>query len=155
MGSGKTIVGALVAQRAGAAFHDLDHMIEDAAGMAISDIFATKNEAAFRVIESETLPRVLEPGSVAALGGGTTMDDRNWKLIRERAMTVYLDASIDTIWDRISGLGTRPLAMGRSRDEVAALLAQRRPRYEEADRKVDADRPLEAIAAEVLGLWSG
>lgn len=155
MGSGKTIVGALVAQRASAVFHDLDHMIEDEAGMPITEIFATRNEAAFRAIESEMLPRALEPGSVVALGGGTTVDDRNWKVIRRRAMTVYLDASIDTIWDRISGLGTRPLAAGRSRDEVGALLEQRRPRYEEADRTVDANRPLEAIASEVLGLWSG
>src|SRR5207245_4318204 len=71
MGAGKTVVGALVAQRGGANFHDLDLMIEDEAGMAISDLFATRSEAAFRAIESELLPKALEPGSVVARGGGT------------------------------------------------------------------------------------
>ena len=154
MGSGKTLVGALVAQRAGADFHDLDMMIEDAAGMGISDLFATRSEAAFRAIESELLPKALEPGSVVALGGGTPIDDRNWKVIHDRAMTVYLQASFETVWARISGLGTRPLAAARSRSELQALLEERRPRYEQADHTVDANGPLDLVAAEVLRVWS-
>lgn len=154
MGSGKTLVGALVAQRAGAAFHDLDLMIEDEAGMAISDIFATRSEAAFRAIESGLLPKALEPGSVVALGGGTQVDDKNWRLIRERATTVYLKASFDTMWTRISGQTVRPLAAGRPRAKLEALFEQRRPRYEQADHSVDANRELDAVAAEVLHLWS-
>ena len=154
MGSGKTTVGALVAQRAGAVFHDLDLMVEDEAGMAISDIFATGSEAAFRKIESELLPKALEPGAVVALGGGTQIDDRNWELIQSRAMTVYLEASFDSIWTRISGLSTRPLASGRSRDKLEALLLQRSPRYERAAHKVDANAPLGAVATEVMRIWS-
>ena len=155
MGSGKTLVGALVAQRAGAAFHDLDLMIEDEAGMAISDIFATRSEAAFRAIESELLPKALEPGSVVALGGGTQVDDRNWDLIRERAVTVYLQASFATLWSRISGLTVRPLAAGRPRAKLESLLEQRRSRYEQADHTIDANRELDVVATEVLRLWSG
>ncbi len=156
MGAGKTLVGALVAERAAAEFHDLDLMIEDVAGMAISDIFATRSEAAFRAIESDLLPKALQPGSVVALGGGTTVDDRNWNLIRERAMTVYLRASFETLWTRISGLViTRPLAAGRPRAKLEALLEQRRPRYEEADHTVDANAEPDVVAAEVLRLWSG
>jgi len=154
MGSGKTLVGALVAQRAGAGFHDLDLMIEDEAGMAISDIFATRSEAAFRAIESDLLPKALEPGSVVALGGGTQVDDRNWALIRERALTVYLKASFDTLWTRISGLSVRPLAAGRPRAKLEALFEQRRPRYEQADHTVDANGPLDTVATEVLRVWS-
>ena len=154
MGSGKTLAGALVAQRAGVVFHDLDLMIEDEAGMAISDIFATGSEAAFRKIESELLPKALEPGAVVALGGGTQIDDRNWELIQSRAMTVYLEASFDSIWTRISGLSTRPLASGRSRHKLEALLRQRRPRYEHAAHKVDANAPLGAVATEVMRIWS-
>ena len=154
MGAGKTVVGALVAQRAGANFHDLDLMIEDEAGMAISDMFATRSEAAFRAIESELLPRALEPGAVVALGGGTPTDDRNWAVIRERAMTVYLRATFDVLWERISGLTMRPLARGRSQAKLEALFEQRRPRYEQADHTVDANGPLDSVATEVLRLWS-
>jgi shikimate kinase len=154
MGSGKTVVGALVAQRSGSVFHDLDLMIEDRAGMAISDLFATRSEAAFRAIESELLPKALEPGAVVALGGGTPMSDLNWQLIHEKAMTVYLQASFEVIWPRVAAIEIRPLVAGRSRDQLEALLEQRRSRYEEADHTVDADRSLDEVASEVLHLWS-
>jgi shikimate kinase len=154
MGSGKTVVGALVAQRARAGFHDLDMMIEDHAGMAISDIFALRSENVFRTIESELLPKALEPGAVVALGGGTTMVDENWRLIQAQAMTIYLEASLDTIWSRIGDVGGRPLAAGRTRGELEELLDFRRSRYEEADHTVDANRDVDAVAAEVMRIWS-
>ncbi len=154
MGSGKTVVGALVAERSHAVFHDLDLMIEDKAGMAISDIFATRSEAAFRKMESELLPVALEPGAVVALGGGTQVDDGNWKLLKERATTVYLQASFDIMWVRINDYGERPLAARLSRHQLEELLEERRPRYEEADHTVDANRPLDVVATEVLRLWS-
>ena len=154
MGAGKTVVGALVAERAQAKFHDLDLMIEDVAGMAISDIFATRSEVAFRKIESELLPKALEPGAVVALGGGTPIDDGNWKVIRERAMTIYLQASFEIMWARINDFGERPLAARLSRPKLEKLLEYRRPRYEQADHTVDANRPLDAVATEVLNLWS-
>ena len=154
MGAGKTIVGALVAERAQAPFHDLDLMIEDRAGMAISDIFATRSEAAFRKMESDLLPKALEPGAVVALGGGTPIDDGNWKVIRERATTVYLQATFDIMWVRISDFGERPLAASLSRPSLETLLEERRPRYEQADHTVDADQPLDVVATEVLRLWS-
>jgi shikimate kinase len=154
MGSGKTVVGGLVAERAQAPFFDLDFMIENEAGMAISDIFATRSEEAFRALESHLLPDALKPGAVAALGGGTPVSDSNWKLIRERSVTVYLDASFEAIWSRIGGLLKRPLAAGRTREQLHALLEERRPRYEEAGHRVDADQPLDAVATEVLRIWS-
>ena len=154
MGSGKTVVGALVAQRSGTAFRDLDLMVEDEVGMAVSDIFAIHSEAVFRATESKLLPLALQPETVVALGGGTTIDDSNWNLVRERATTVYLEASFATIWKRIEHLADRPLALGRTREEVEALLDRRRPRYEEASHRVDADAPLDVVASEVMKLWS-
>jgi shikimate kinase len=154
MGSGKTVVGALVAQSSGAVFHDLDLMIEDRAGMAISDLFATRSEAAFRAMESELVPKALEPGAVVALGGGTPMNDLNWQLIREKAMTIYLQASFEVLWPRVAGIDIRPLVADRSREQLNELLKQRRSRYEEADHTVDASKPLDEVAMEVLRLWS-
>jgi shikimate kinase len=154
MGSGKTVVGALVADIAGVPFHDLDFMIENEAGMAISDIFATGSEAAFRAIEARLLPVALEPRSVTALGGGTPIADANWRLIAKRSVSVFLDVSFETIWKRIGGVEGRPVAAGRSRAELEALLEQRRPRYEQADYRVDGDRSAEVVATETLKLWS-
>lgn len=155
MGCGKSVVGVLVAQRAGAPFHDLDFVIENEAGMSISDIFATKGEAAFRAMESRLLPTLLQPGAVVALGGGAPIDDANWRLIVERSTTVFLDCAFKTIWSRIKGSANRPLLTSKSRAELEALLEQRRPRYLEAVHSVDADRSADVVAEEVLKLWSG
>ena len=154
MGCGKSVVGVLVAQRAGAPFHDLDFVIENEAGMSVSDIFATKGEAAFRAMESRLLPEVLQPGSVVALGGGAPIDEANWKLILERSTTVFLDCSFKTIWDRISTSTNRPLLMSKSQAELEALLEERRPRYMQAIHRVDADQPEDVVAEEILKLWS-
>jgi shikimate kinase len=154
MGCGKSVVGVLVAQRAGAPFHDLDFVIENEAGMSITEIFATRGEAAFRDMESRLLPEVLQPGAVVALGGGAPIDESNWRLIVERSTTVFLDCGFDSIWDRIKGTDNRPLFGGKSRAELEALHELRRPRYMEAIHRVDGDRPADVVATEVLKLWS-
>lgn len=154
MGSGKTLVGGLVAQRAHVDFFDLDHLVEDQAGMSVAEIFATHSEAAFRAFEKETLPRLLQPGAVVALGGGVVMDDDNWRLISGAAKTVYLEAPFAVIWSRIKYLGTRPLVVNLSESEVEELYRRRLSRYEEAEHRVDASRPAGDVAGEVLQLWS-
>ena len=154
MGSGKSAIGVVAAHRAHVPFFDLDLMIEKEAHATISEIFASQGEAAFRSLESRLLPEALRSGAVAALGGGTVMDDANWKLIRERSMTVYLELSFDTIWERIGRSETRPLIAGRERRDVADLFERRRPRYEQADHRVDANRLPGQVAADLLALWS-
>src|SRR2546425_956950 len=113
-----------------------------------------QGEAAFRAIESQLLPRVLQPGAVVALGGGAPVDESNWRLIVERSTTVFLDCGFDTIWNRISGTANRPLLAANSRLELEALLQQRRPRYMEAVHRVDGDRSADAVADEILQIWS-
>jgi shikimate kinase len=154
MGSGKTLVGALVADRAHVRFFDLDHLVEDKAGMSIAEIFATHSEEAFRAFEKQTLPHVLQPDAVVALGGGVVMDDDNWRLISSEATTVYLEAPFAVVWQRIRHLLGRPLVANRSESEVEALYERRRPRYEQANHTVDGTRPPGDIANEILKLWS-
>ncbi len=155
MGSGKTVIGGLVAERAHAPFFDLDHLVEDTAGMSIAEIFATQGEAAFRALEKQLLPQALQPGAVAALGGGTVIDDDSWRLVSARATTVYLEVPFETIWERIRELPGRPLLRDRTAADVEALFERRRPRYEQAAHRVDATREAGAVADEVLTLWSG
>jgi len=155
MGAGKTLVGALVAERSRAQFFDLDIMVEDRAGMPIADIFATHSEAAFRALEKELLPRTLKPGAVVALGGGVAMDDDNWRLISDEAVTVYLEVPFAALWTRIGHLSGRPLIARRSREEVAELFERRRPRYEQAAHRVDGERDPVSVSVEVMKLWSG
>jgi shikimate kinase len=82
------------------------------------------------------------------------MDESNWRLILGRSTTVFLDCAFNTIWSRIRGTTNRPLVTARSRVELEALLAERRPRYLQAVHRVDGDRPADAVADEILQLWS-
>jgi shikimate kinase len=154
MGSGKSVVGALVAYRARVPFFDLDFMIESEAGMSVPDIFASRGEAGFRALESRLLPSALQTGAVVALGGGTAMDDANWQLIRQWATSIYLELPFESIWSRIGRSQNRPLIAGRLRKEVELLFDRRRSRYEEAEHRIDGDRSPDEIAADVLALWS-
>ncbi|HET7339360.1 MAG TPA: shikimate kinase [Candidatus Dormibacteraeota bacterium] len=154
MGAGKTLVGAIVAERAKARFFDLDTMIEDQAGMSIAEIFATHSEDSFRAFEKATLPKVLLADSVVALGGGVVIDDDNWRLVSEKSTSVFLDVPFDVLWERIRHFHARPLILNRSATEVEALLERRRPRYELATFRVDGNRSPRVVADEVLQLWS-
>ncbi len=154
MGSGKTVVGAMVAVRTKSNFHDLDLMVEMEAGMTIPEIFATSGEPVFRALETRVLPRALQADTVIALGGGALIDDDNWRVVQRTAVTVYLEVPFETMWERIRVRPGRPLASGRSREEVLSLFERRRPRYEQATHRVDGDRPVDVVADEVITLWS-
>ena len=154
MGSGKSLVGALAAERAGAAFVDLDRAVEARAGMPVAEIFAARGEAGFRSLERELLPTALRPETVVALGGGVVIDDDNWALIRDRALSVYLEAPFAALWARVEGDAGRPLLANRSAAEVEQLFERRRRRYEQAAHRVDATRSPGEVAAELVDLWS-
>ena len=83
------------------------------------------------------------------------IDEANWQLVRERAMSVYLELPFQSIWHRIGRTQNRPLLAGRLRKEVELLYEYRRVRYEQADRRIDADRSPDDVAADVLAQWSG
>lgn len=154
MGSGKTTVGTLVAARSGAPYRDLDAMIEERCGMTIAELFDREGESAFRDLEARVLPEALAPGCVVALGGGTPLRDANWALIRERAVTVWLEAPLPLLLSRASTReGDRPLLRHREEPELRALLESRLARYGEADHRVDGSGTAEAVAEEVCRLW--
>lgn len=155
MGSGKSVVGARVAELADAPFFDLDKMVEEEVGVTVAEFFESHGEPAFRAIEKKLLPNALQPGAVVALGGGAVIDRANWALIDSRSTAVYLQVPFSMIWERIRVLKSRPLIAGRSRDEVEALFEERRQHYERAAFQVHADRPVEAVADAVMKLWSG
>jgi shikimate kinase len=156
MGCGKSTVGSLVAARTGAPYRDLDEMVEERCGMTIAELFARDGEPAFRELEARLLPEALAPGSVVALGGGSPLRDESWTLIRERALTVWLDAPLPVLMARADGRrADRPLMGDRDLAELRALLDARLPRYREADHRVDGSGPLDEVAEEVCRLWRG
>jgi len=143
MAAGKTTVGRALADEIGWPFVDIDSEIELLEGKAISQIFAQHGEAAFREMESSVIRTHvdgIEKGqpSVMALGGGAFIQSRNWDLLQNNGVTVWLDCPLDTVCRRLGDVDpTRPLAADRN--VLAQLFDDRRPLYARADYRVDAD----------------
>jgi shikimate kinase/3-dehydroquinate synthase len=141
MGSGKTTVGRLVAQRLQLPFYDLDQQIEQATGQTIANLFAQQGEQAFRELECKMLTQtIFVPRSVIATGGGVVLNERNRRLMRHRGWVVYLRASPETLWQRLQHTTDRPLLRTESPYETLQAIAQQRePLYKEADWVIDTD----------------
>jgi shikimate kinase len=153
MGAGKTAVGRRLARALGWPFEDADAAIEAAAGMTIADIFAEIGEPAFREKERQVIARLLNgEKQVLALGGGAFMDPDTRRLVRARALSVWLRADLDALIRRTGRRSDRPLlTRGDPRKILATLLEQRGPVYAEADIVVDSGKgPLNAVVARVL-----
>src|ERR1700680_3619606 len=117
MGCGKSRVGSALADELGWSFYDLDQEIEKAAGVSITDVFDQQGEAAFRALETEALKkrvynvRTGRP-QVIALGGGTFTIQENVELASNYGVTIWLDAPLEVIEQRIAAETHRPLAPG-------------------------------------------
>jgi len=143
-GAGKSTVGGRLAARLGMRFVELDQAIERAAGLSLSEIFALHGEAYYRRLERETLTALLaEPaGMVLATGGGLVTDRETYRLLRRRAVTVWLKARPEDYWNRVVQQGDqRPMAKNpHAMAELRALLETRERLYAEADHVVDTSR---------------
>ncbi len=135
MGAGKSTVGRRLAVALGREFFDCDTEIEKAAGLSIADIFAVHGEADFRRGEKQVLKRLLnEPPHVLATGGGAYLNRETRSLLRDKAVTVWLNADLETLWERVSRRDTRPLLRRPDAKQVLSrLFKEREPVYSQAD----------------------
>ncbi len=154
MGTGKSVVGRLLAQRLGRPFVDLDARIEQEAGQPIRKIFAALGEAAFRIREAQMIQRVTEQaGQVIATGGGAVLDDSNVAALRRVGWLVWLKADPDVILQRIGRTrGERPLLdVDDPKARVSELLAMRQAGYAKADAVVEtSSRFVEDVVDDIL-----
>jgi shikimate kinase len=94
MGTGKSEVGALLAQRLGWQFFDTDTMIEEQVGMSVSDIFARRGEKHFRDTETAAIRLVsLMDKTVIACGGGAVLRKENMDELERNGVVVCLTAT--------------------------------------------------------------
>ncbi|MFI4973599.1 MAG: shikimate kinase [Caulobacterales bacterium] len=152
MGVGKTSVGRRLAVALGMPFRDADAEVEQAAGRSIAEIFAQLGETAFRDGERRVIARLLDgPPHVLATGGGAFMNPETRRLIRERAISVWLKADVEVLARRVGRKDTRPLLNGRDPVEVLTALARERyPSYAEADIVVETGDTPHHVTVEAI-----
>jgi shikimate kinase len=156
MGTGKSTIGRVVAQRLGFALLDSDHEIERQQGRTIADIFAGEGEAAFRALERE----FVEGGhpvqrTVVSCGGGLVVQPGMLERLQAHGVVVCLHASIETILDRTLRHRHRPLLNVEDPEvRVRALYAAREPIYKRAGSVILTDgRPVNDVVAHVIRTW--
>ncbi|MCW5721560.1 MAG: shikimate kinase [Devosia sp.] len=153
MGAGKTTVGRRLAARLDRKFLDSDEEIEKAAQMTIPEIFAQRGEPEFRAGEMRVISRLLkERDLVLATGGGAFVNPETRAMVKAEAVSVWLKADIDILFERVSRRSNRPLLKtANPRETLEKLIEDRYPIYAEADVTVlSRDVPQDAVAGDVI-----
>lgn len=138
MGAGKTAVGRALAERLGVPFLDSDAEIESAANMSVPEIFARDGEPFFRRKETQVIKRLLlNERCVLSTGGGAFLSDENRALISASGVSVWLNADLEVLWQRVRHKDTRPLLRTPDpRATLSELYEKRVPFYAQADLSV-------------------
>jgi len=158
MGSGKTTVGPLVAERLGSKFVDVDDVIAAEAGVTIPEIFSRDGEARFRERERATIGRFFGDaplaggdGLVLALGGGAIEDAETRALLlgTPETLIVHLEVELATTLARCRGTEhLRPVLADEC--NLAARYERRLPLYRMAHFSIAVDALTPAEVAEAI-----
>ena len=151
MGSGKSVVGNMLAKIIDMPFVDLDKEIEKKAGKSIAEIFLNDGEIIFRTMESKQLRLIFD--SIISCGGGVILNKKNCTFIKQNGSTILLTASIEELSQRLQGSRTRPLLSEKNNLEILAdLWLERKSQYlNTADLVIDTDgKTVEKISQEII-----
>lgn len=150
MGSGKSTVGASLAQLLAWDAVDADDIVEARVGQTIAAFWREHGEPAFRAVESEVIADLAAgpEGRVISVGGGAVLDAANREAIAAGGYVVWLRAEPTLLLDRVGPGASRPALGGDPLVNLARIDAARRPLYGEvADLILDVDGLAPAEAA--------
>ena len=146
-GSGKSTVGAILAQKTGRKLVDADSYLVEKAGKPIPDIFAEGGEEAFRALETAVLAELgKQSGLILATGGGCVTREENYGLLHQNGRIFCLNRELEKL-----PTDGRPLSQATKLSEMYQI---RKPLYHRfADRFISNNGSPEAAAEEILKLW--
>lgn len=170
MGSGKTSVGKILAEKLSVDFVDIDLEIEKFYNKKISEIFADSGEEYFRNIESKTIKEVLNKilarrerlgegaiqnskgvAGIISLGGGAFEDAKTREYLLNNSCVVYLKTSPEVILDRLKNDNSRPLLCGNMKlEKISELIKKRELNYEQASFTIITDEISPQVVAEKI-----
>jgi len=153
MGSGKSTIGAILANKLNLKFVDIDAQIEAKVGTTITEIFAQKGEDFFRQIESEVLYDFAKTeGRIISTGGGAVQNENNLKTLQNNCITIYLKTSPEVLFERVKNDNTRPLLHNENPLEILReLFKKREANYQKAAIIVVTDgKTTDEIVKEII-----
>lgn len=128
MGCGKSHIGRQLAHALGREYVDLDRVIVEREGMTIPEIFDKSGEPYFRQLEAKYIQE-LKSGYVVATGGGALINDNTAEFAKKSGLSVYINASFDTCYNRIKGDANRPLVVNNTKEQLKEIYDKRAPIY--------------------------
>ncbi len=132
MGSGKSSVGKLLANKLQFSIIDIDKEIEKDEKLSIKEIFEKKGENYFREIESKYLLRKKNP-AVVSCGGGIVLNKKNREFLKTSGYTIYLKSSIQTLEKRLLNENSRPLLSNDNfKETLINIYSKRKTLYSSA-----------------------
>jgi XRE family aerobic/anaerobic benzoate catabolism transcriptional regulator len=154
-GAGKSTVGPALARQLKTEFVEIDKLVEKAAGMSLSEIFATHGEAYYRELERESIMRLFanSTGCVMVPGGSVVTDATIWEFIKRRCFTVWLHATPEEFMKRMRRQGDLRPMQGRpsAMDELKAVLARREVLYAQSRLRIKTTgKSPAAIVAKII-----
>jgi XRE family aerobic/anaerobic benzoate catabolism transcriptional regulator len=151
-GGGKSTLGRLLGDELRVPFVELDRVIEQQSGMALSELFEMFGQATFRRMERAALETILRqhPSFVLATGGSLVAESSTFELLLTSCLTVWIRARPDEHMNRVIAQGDlRPMAGNtRSMQDLIQILQSREPLYAKADITLDTTNrtPPQAVA---------
>ena len=157
MGSGKTSIANMLAEKTGMPFIEMDDLIVQISEReSVNDIFEQDGEIRFRELEIKTAKIVAQKhNTIISTGGGVVMNKIIIDYLKQNGTVIFLDASFEIIEQRLAGDTTRPLF--KNKDQAKKLYDFRRSLYEHyADITIQTDnKTLEKITEAILPLIRG
>ena len=140
MGSGKSSIGLLVANRLKLDFIDIDNEIENEMSTSIRNIFETKGENYFRKIEEKiTLKKLRLNSVVISLGGGAFANKNVRKEVLKNNYSFWLNWNNEILLKRIKNSKKRPIAFNATDNELVDLIKKRSNIYSKALYEIKCD----------------
>ncbi len=139
MGCGKTHWSKLWSSQFNIPFYDLDDEIEQKQQQTIAQIFSQLGEERFRELETLELDNFRDKNNyIVSCGGGTPCYNNNMNLINKIGISIYLECSKDTLYERlVKEKSKRPLIKNLSDEElrkfISVKLEERKKYYQHAN----------------------
>ena len=141
MGSGKSSIGAMVSKKLNIPFIDIDNLIEEHAGMTVSEIFEVNGEGYFRNLEERiTIKSLKQKNAVVSLGGGGFINDKIRKDVLTNHFSFWLNWDDLVLIKRIKGSKKRPLTSKSTEQEIKVIINKRKKIYSKADFKINCNK---------------
>lgn len=140
MGSGKTTIGKLLAEKLALPVVDTDKFIEENLNKTVREIFETEGEDRFREYEHQFLNVIPTENTIVTTGGGIILKKENRDWMRNNGTIIYLHCEPEEILKRLADDNTRPLLDGDKQKNIQSIFTERLSYYNDADIKIDTTK---------------